>query len=92
MLAEKKWTENLNKKNKKIKQELESVLNNNNLKNLDKLIESEKEKYFKEKPSKATRECSSMTIEAVSKLLPELVGGSSDLSGSNNTKTKNYGY
>ena len=85
----KKWSDNLNQKNKKIKQDLENVLNNNNLKQLDKLIENEKEKYFKEKPSKATRECSSMAIEVISKLLPELVGGSADLSGSNNTKTKN---
>ena len=30
-----------------------------------------------------------MTIEAVTKLLPEIIGGSADLSGSNNTKTKN---
>ena len=48
-----------------------------------------KKKYFKEKPSKATRECSSMTMEAVTKILPEIIGGSADLSGSNNTKTKN---
>ena len=86
---EKQWSDSLNKKNSKIKRELEETLNNNNLKNLDKLIYSEKEKHFKEKPSKATRECSSMAIEVVSKLLPELIGGSADLSGSNNTKTKN---
>ena len=30
-----------------------------------------------------------MTIESVTKLLPEIIGGSADLSGSNNTKTKN---
>jgi len=30
-----------------------------------------------------------MTIEVVTKLLPEIIGGSADLSGSNNTKTKN---
>jgi len=86
---EKQWFDSLNKKSSKIKKELEETLNNNNLKNLDKLINSEKEKYFKEKPNKATRECSSMAIEVVSKLLPELIGGSADLSGSNNTKTKN---
>jgi transketolase len=86
---EKKWSSNLNKKNSKIKKELELIQNNINLKNLDSLINAEKEKYFKEKPSKATRECSSMTIEAVTKLLPEIIGGSADLSGSNNTKTKN---
>jgi transketolase len=86
---EKKWSLNLNKKNSKIKKELESTLKSNNLKKLDYLINIEKEKYFREKPSKATRECSSMTIEAVTKLLPEIIGGSADLSGSNNTKTKN---
>jgi transketolase len=86
---EKKWSSNLNKKNSKIRQELQLIQNNINLNNLDSLISTEKEKYFKEKPSKATRECSSMTIEAVTKLLPEIIGGSADLSGSNNTKTKN---
>jgi len=80
---------NLNKKNSKIKKELESIQKNKNLEKLDSLINAEKEKYFKEKPSKATRECSSITIEAVTKLLPEIIGGSADLSGSNNTKTKN---
>ena len=88
-LLEKKWSSNLNKKNSKKRKELELIQNNINLKNLDYLINAEKEKYFKEKPSKATRECSSMTIEAVTKLLPEIIGGSADLSGSNNTKTKN---
>ncbi len=87
--TEKQWSESLSKKNSKVKKELNEILNNNNLNNLDKLINSEKEKYFKEKPTKATRECSAMTIEVVSKLLPELIGGSADLSGSNNTKTKN---
>jgi transketolase len=86
---EKQWLGSLNKKKSKIRKELEEILSNKNLKNLDQLINYEKEKYFKEKPMKATRECSSMTIEAVSSLLPELVGGSADLSGSNNTKTKN---
>jgi transketolase len=86
---EKKWSSNLNKKNSKIRKELELIQNNINLNNLDSLINTEKEKYFKEKPSKATRECSSMTIEVVTKLLPEIIGGSADLSGSNNTKTKN---
>ena len=86
---EKKWFNSINKKNTKIKKNLEKFLNNNNVKNLDKIINFEKEKYFKEKPAKATRECSSMVIEVVSEILPGLIGGSADLSGSNNTKTKN---
>ena len=86
---EKKWNSNLNKNKSKTKKDLESILNNNNLDKLDNLVNNEKKKYFKEKPNKATRECSSLAIETVSKLLPELIGGSADLSGSNNTKTNN---
>ena len=37
----------------------------------------------------ATRQCSSVAIESISNILPQLIGGSADLSGSNNTKTKN---
>ena len=37
----------------------------------------------------ATRQCSSSVINTVSNILPELIGGSADLSGSNNTKTEN---
>ena len=86
---EKQWSDSISKKNAKIKKGLEEILNNNNNNNLDKLINSEKEKYFNEKPAKATRECSSMVIQVVSEILPGLIGGSADLSGSNNTKTKN---
>ena len=37
----------------------------------------------------ATRQCSSAAIESISTILPQLIGGSADLSGSNNTKTNN---
>src|SRR5690606_8604748 len=36
----------------------------------------------------ATRKASEMTLEAINALLPETIGGSADLTGSNNTKTK----
>ena len=87
-ILEKKWSSSLKKK-KLIMEELESIQKNTNLTNLESLINAEKKKYFKEKPSKATRECSSIAIEVITKLLPEIIGGSADLSGSNNTKTKN---
>ena len=51
------------------------------------MIEKEKTKYFDVKPSLATRQCSMSAIESISSLLPNLIGGSADLSGSNNTKT-----
>ena len=86
---EKKWEEVLNKKNPNIKSELEAMINHSNLDGLEKIIKKEKEKHFNSKPVMATRQCSSSAIEVISELLPELIGGSADLSGSNNTKTKN---
>ena len=88
-ILEKKWEEKLNKKNSKIKNELKEIYIGSSLGNLEKLIESEKLKYFEAKPSLATRQCSMAAIEIISNLLPQLIGGSADLSGSNNTKTNN---
>ena len=43
---EKKWKENLNKKNPKIKSELENIYINSNLDDLEKLISKEKSKFL----------------------------------------------
>ena len=86
---EKAWQEKVNKKNPKITSELEKNFINSDLGNLEKLIEKEKTKYFETKPSMATRQCSMAAIESITAKLPQLIGGSADLSGSNNTKTNN---
>jgi transketolase len=86
---EKKWNKDLSKKSTAIKNELEKFTNNLDKGKLENLIYEEKKKYFESKPSLATRQCSSAVIESVSQLLPQLIGGSADLSGSNNTKTDN---
>ena len=86
---EKKWQEVLNKKNPKLKNELEKNYNKNQLGDLKSLIERQKTKYFDSKPDLATRQCSMAAIESISSILPQLIGGSADLSGSNNTKTNN---
>jgi transketolase len=88
-LLEKKWQEKINLKNPKIKNELEKTYIKSELGDLESLIEKEKTKYFESKPSLATRQCSMSAIESISTLLPQLIGGSADLSGSNNTKTNN---
>ena len=41
-----------------------------------------------EKPNVATRKASEMALEALTAAVPALVGGSADLTGSNNTKTR----
>ena len=86
---EKKWQQTLNNKSSEIKLELESFTGSFNFKGLEELINKEKEKYFFSKPGMATRQCSQSAIESVTELFPEIIGGSADLSGSNNTKTNN---
>ena len=88
-LLEKKWSETVSKKNLKIKSVLEETYINSNVNDLAELIEKEKSKYFESKPSLATRQCSMAAIGSISAILPQLIGGSADLSGSNNTKTNN---
>ena len=87
-LQEKKWNVVYNKKSKKVKDEFSRVINGKLPKNLDKIIDEEKRKFFDLKPNVASRQSSASVLEAITKNLPELVGGSADLSGSNNTKTK----
>ena len=86
---ENKWLETVNKKNSKIESELNGANEKLDLNGLENLIRQEKDKYFESKPSLATRQCSMAAIEKISAFLPELIGGSADLSGSNNTKTNN---
>ena len=52
-------------------------------------IEKAKTEYLKNLEPIATRKCSEKFLEIVSKL-PSIIGGSADLAGSNNTKTKNH--
>ena len=89
ILEEKKWISIYNKKNKKIRNEITRLINNKLPKNFDDHINSLKKKIFDLKSTMATRQSSAFVIENITKNLPELIGGSADLSGSNNTKTKN---
>jgi transketolase len=50
-----------------------------------------KEQALAGKPKVATRKASEMVLEVVNPELPETMGGSADLTGSNNTKTKDLG-
>jgi transketolase len=40
------------------------------------------------KPNIATRKASELALDAITAIIPEMLGGSADLTGSNNTKTK----
>ena len=60
-----------------------------NLKSFKGSIEKSKNNYLKSLKPLATRKSSEMFLEIIAKL-PNLIGGSADLAGSNNTKTKNH--
>jgi len=52
----------------------------------EKAILDLKKKTSDEKPKVATRQSSETTLNALAPVIPELIGGSADLTGSNNTK------
>ena len=87
-IEEKKWNNIYNKKNKKIKEEFSRVINNKLPNGFDNLIKDQKKQFFELKSDFATRKASASVLEKITENFPELIGGSADLSGSNNTKTK----
>jgi len=80
--TEKKWKKIFKRKKIKFNQTLKN--------NFTKALKKEKENAIKEPKSLATRKCSEMTLSALTKQKNNLIGGSADLAGSNNTKTKNH--
>ncbi|MDC0396102.1 transketolase [Candidatus Pelagibacter sp.] len=75
-----------NKLYKRKKQTVDKVLKNN----FNKVFKSEKRNSIKEAKSLATRKSSELTLNALTKMNNTLIGGSADLAGSNNTKTKHH--
>jgi transketolase len=88
ILLEKQWNTTYNKKSKKIKDEFSRVINDKLPKNFEKIVQEQKKKLFDLKQNIASRQSSASVLEGIIKSLPELIGGSADLSGSNNTNTK----
>ena len=79
-ILEKKWSKIYNKKKKKI----DRIFNNN----FANVIRKEKKNAISELKNLATRKSSELTLNALTKYNNILIGGSADLAGSNNTKTK----
>ena len=79
-----KLEKNWNKFYKRKKKNIEKILKNN----FSKSLNSEKKDSIKETISIATRKSSELALNALTKENNTLIGGSADLAGSNNTKTK----
>ena len=60
-------------------------------KTLSARIKALKKQISEEAPKVATRKSSEMVLEIINPIMPETVGGSADLTGSNNTKTGDLG-
>ncbi|MEQ9694016.1 transketolase [Shimia sp. SDUM112013] len=58
---------------------------------LSAVVKALKKQVSDEKPTVATRKASEMALEVINPIMPETVGGSADLTGSNNTKTGDLG-
>ena len=81
-IVEKKWSKIFNRKKIKFNQVLKNISTS--------VLRKEKENAIRNPKSLATRKCSEMTLSALTKQKNNLIGGSADLAGSNNTKTKNH--
>ncbi len=65
------------------------LINSKNLNSFKKSIEKTKNSYLRNLKPLATRKSSEMFLDIISKI-PNLIGGSADLAGSNNTKTEHH--
>ena len=66
------------------------IINNLLKNNFTKILKTEKKNAIKELKSLATRKSSELTLNALTSVRNNLIGGSADLAGSNNTKTKHH--
>ena len=72
----------------KIYKKKKVIINNLLKNNFTKILKTEKQNTIKELKSLATRKSSELTLNALTSITNNLIGGSADLAGSNNTKTK----
>jgi transketolase len=85
--AHKAWNDRLAKTETTQRGQFENALAGDLPQGFVAAINALKKKTSDEKPKVATRISSQTVLEAIVPLVPELIGGSADLTGSNNTKT-----
>ena len=87
----KAWEERLNGQNAETKNRFERVVAGDLPAGLDEAVDNFKKQLAEEKPGWATRKSSEEVLKAIVPHVPEMIGGSADLTGSNNTKTPEQG-
>lgn len=81
------WEERLKTVDTEIRSEFERRIRGDLPGNFEAAITAYKKKLSEDKPKVATRKASEMALEVINGVLVETIGGSADLTGSNNTKT-----
>ena len=84
-----KWEQRLNVSAQRA--EFERVISGKLPSNFEQAIAQLKQKVAAEKPKHATRQSSGAVLETLLPIMPELIGGSADLTPSNNTQVKGFG-
>lgn len=82
------WTNRLNDADKEVRTQFERILSHELPDGWAKAFNHFKQELAEKKPKEATRKSSQNALEILTSHIPELIGGSADLTGSNNTKTK----
>jgi transketolase len=90
-VARKEWEGRLGALSTGRRANFERELSGEAPKRLAATIRALKKQVSEGKPKVATRKASEMVLEVVNPIMPETLGGSADLTGSNNTKTADLG-
>lgn len=85
--AHKDWEKRFAEKDTEVRAEFERRQRGDLPAELTEALQDYKKKLAEEKPTMATRKASQAVLEVINGVVPETIGGSADLTGSNNTKT-----
>jgi len=83
----KAWADRLANSGNDTRMDFERRMNGELPGGLEPAMATYKRKLAEEKPNVATRKASEMALEVINAVVPETLGGSADLTGSNNTRT-----
>ncbi len=82
------WVKSYNDLRPNVKRRFDRLMAGGAPNSLRRTISSFKRGIMSQKPTIATRKSSELVLSKINRIMPELVGGSADLTGSNNTRTK----
>ncbi len=85
------WEARLGELSERRQKEFRRVLAGDPPRRLSAAIKAVKKKAAAERPKVATRKASENVLAAINPVMPETIGGSADLTGSNNTRTPDLG-